>query len=81
MIFPMVFIIFKTLNIIFNGLKMTNFVREPLNTSLENNIMQHIYRSYEFFDDFFKFAFGIFLGYFENILGINNDHGRTSSSF
>jgi len=37
--------------------------------------MQNIYRSYEFFDDFFKFAFGIFLGYFENILKINNDQG------
>ncbi len=77
----MVFVVLKILNIIFNGLKMTYFWKEPLNTSLENNIMQHVYRSYKFFDDFFKFAFGIFIGYFENILGINNDQGCVIGSF
>ncbi len=43
--------------------------------------MQHIYRSSENFDDFFKFTFGIFLGYFENILGINNDQACIICSF
>jgi len=71
----MAFVVLRTFNIVFNGLKMTHFWKELLNTYLENNIMQHIYRSYKIFDDFFKFAFGIILGYFENILGINNDHG------
>jgi hypothetical protein len=79
--FLVFFIALKTHNVISNGLKMTYFWREPLDTSLENNIMQHICESYEFFDVFFKFISRLFLKYFRNIVGISNDKRCTLGYF
>ncbi len=64
-----------------DGLKMTYFLREPVDASLENNIMQHICGSYEIFDDFFMFTSRIFLGYYENILGITMTKGALFAPF
>ncbi len=50
-----------------------HFLKEPFNTSLDNNILQHICGSYNFFCVFFKCASIIFLGYFWNILGLSNE--------